>query len=86
MSWSFNAIGRPAAVAAKLKADLARNKCVEPEETIKNTIVDLVGIALAAYPDGAVVKVEAYGSQSTVLTQSTHSLKLELTTIHEFVE
>jgi hypothetical protein len=68
MSWSFNATGKPAAVLAKMKADLARNKCVEPEETIKNGVLDIVDKALSAFPAGSPVEVSACGSQSTDAT------------------
>jgi hypothetical protein len=65
MSWSFNAVGKPLAVAAKMKADLARNKCVEPEETIKSAVADIVEKALSAFPVNFPVEVSASGSQST---------------------
>jgi hypothetical protein len=64
MSWSFNAIGKPAAVAIKARADLANFKCAEPEESIKAGIIDMIEKACAAMPSTAAVKIEAFGSQS----------------------
>lgn len=63
MSWSVSAVGRPAAVAAKLAKDIASIKCMEPEETIKNGVGTIIAAALAAYPESYAVTVSANGSQ-----------------------
>lgn len=63
MSWSVSAVGKAAAVAAKVAKDLAAIKCSEPEETIKNSVGTIVATALAAYPDTYAVTVNASGSQ-----------------------
>lgn len=63
MSWSVSAIGKPAAVAAKVKADLAVIRCQEPEETIKNHVGAAIEAGLAAFPANYAVRVEANGSQ-----------------------
>lgn len=64
MSWSVQAVGKPAAVAEKLAADFAKIKCSEPEETIKNSVASIIATSLAAYPAEFAVKVDACGSQS----------------------
>lgn len=63
MSWSVNAVGRPQAVAAKIKKDLAAITCSEPEETIKNAISSVIATAVEAYPESYAVSVSASGSQ-----------------------
>jgi len=65
MSWSVSAIGKPAAVAAKVAAAFAGIKCMEPEDTIKNSVASAVEAALKAFPETSAVRVEASGSQST---------------------
>ena len=64
MSWSISAIGKPAAVASKVAAELAANKCNEPEETIKSLVGQAISTALGAMPDSYAVKLAANGSQS----------------------
>ena len=64
MSWSVSAIGKPAAVAAKLATDFKKITCSEPEETIKNGVASIVATSLAAFPADYAVRVEASGSQS----------------------
>ena len=63
MSWSVSAIGKPAAVAAKLVKDFAGIKCAEPEETIKGNVAAAVAAALAVFPASMAVRVEASGRQ-----------------------
>jgi len=63
MSWSVNAVGKPAAVAAKLAKDLANIRCSEPEETIKHSAATAIAAALAVYPPSWAVLVAASGSQ-----------------------
>lgn len=90
MSWSVAVVGKPAAVAAKLAADIARIKCVESEETIKNAVGAAVAAALAAFPPGLAVRVEAAGSQwapdPTKPAELQNSLSVKLEPIHGFVE
>ena len=86
MSWSFHAIGKPAAVAEKTKAALGNYKLAEPEETIKSKVIDIVGTALAAYPEASAVSVEAYGSQSSGADGITNDLKIEIKHLYGFVE
>lgn len=90
MSWSVSAVGKPAAVAAKLAEAFAKNRCVEPEETIKNKVAEAIASALAVYPPNLAVRVEAGGSQHAVdhskPTELTNSLKVEITPIYGFLE
>lgn len=66
MSWSVSAIGKPAAVAAKLAGDFARIPPMqEPEETGKNAAATAVAAIVPAFPDSHVVRVECNGSQYT---------------------
>jgi len=66
MSWSVSAIGKPAAVAAKLATDFSKIPAMqEPEETGKNAAATAVAAIVPAFPDGHVVRVECNGSQYT---------------------
>lgn len=88
MSWSFSAVGRPAAVAAKAAKELSAFKCAEPEESIKERIMQSIVIACEAMPSDIAVRVEASGSQYVKQTDgpvvNTASLKIE--TLYGFVE
>ncbi len=87
MSWSVSAIGKPAAVAAKLEKDFQQYKCAEPEETIKAKVSEVVAFALAAYPESSAVKVMASGSQGTVTDgKATNSLAVYIENIYGFSE
>ena len=88
MSWSISAIGKPAAVAAKIKADLSAYECSEPEETIRQTIGNAIAQALEAMPASSAVKVTASGSQSpsTEPGKFTNSFKAEVENLYGFVE
>ena len=90
MSWSTSAIGKPAAVAAQVEKTLSNIKCMEPEETIKNTIKGILATALAAFPPNMAVKVDANGSQSVpdsaTPTVTTNSLYVKIEPLYGFVE
>src|ERR1700758_5741504 len=90
MSWSIGAVGKAPAVAAKIAADIARIKCTEPEETIKNTVGDALARALAVMPPNMAVRVDAAGSQyapdSTKPTEFQNSLSVKLEPLYGFVE
>lgn len=86
MSWSVARTGKTAAVAAKLAEDFASNKCVEPEETIKNIVATAVATALGAFPPDTAVRVEAAGSQWGGPTQFQNSLSVKIEPIQGFVE
>lgn len=90
MSWSVNAIGKPAAVAAKLAKDFANIKCIEPEESIKNQVAATIAVALSVYPPTVVVNVAANGSQftpdSTKPSELQNTLTVKLEPMYGFVE
>lgn len=90
MSWSVAAIGKPAAVAAKIKADLGAYKCQEPEETIKQTIGNAIEQALNAMPANAAVEVTGNGSQGSINPAEpgkvTNSFSVTVKNLYGFVE
>jgi hypothetical protein len=92
MSWSFQAVGKPAAVLAKAKQEFAKSPCVEPEETIRQKALEQIDVALSAFPASAPVKVIANGSQSSeyaagVTTgKATNSLNVTIEPLYGFVE
>jgi hypothetical protein len=87
MSWSLQRIGKPAVVAVKVAEDVARIKCSEPEESIKNLIGSAISKALAAFPEGMPVRVEASGSQSSSgPDQAANSLSVKIEPIWGFLE
>lgn len=69
MSWSFSAIGKPAAVLAKAQKDMAAYKCAEPEETLKNMALSVMETAFCVMPQDSAVKVTAFGSMSVIQAQ-----------------
>jgi len=90
MSWSVFAIGKPAAVAAKLARDFAAIHCAEPEETIKTNVALAILTGLYAFPPNLVVRVEANGSQYAPDVakpeERQNQLSVRLEPIHGFVE
>jgi len=66
MSWSVAASGKASAVAARIEEDFSKlSACVDPEEGVKQAARDAIAVALAAQDPATVVKVSAFGSQST---------------------
>lgn len=90
MSWSVARLGKAAAVRAKLAEDFAKINCSEPEQTVKSRVAEAVDAALAVFPTGVAVKVEASGSQwtpdSTKPEEKQNSAKLEITPLGHFTE
>ena len=88
MSWSFSAIGKPAAIVEKARNDLIMFKCAEPEESIKAEVLHILEISLLAYPDTSCVKVLANGSQSTTKDPQrfTNNLSVSIEQVYGFVE
>jgi hypothetical protein len=92
MSWSVSAIGKPAAVAAKVKEDLAGYKCVDPEEDVKHAAGAVILHALKAQAPDTAVRVNASGHQGTMYgpdgksTGIHNTLRIEVEPIHGFVE
>lgn len=92
MSWSVNAVGRAHAVAAKLAKDFSAIKCLEPEETIKNAVGQIIATALAAFPENYAVTVNANGSQgpgydanTSAPTGQVNSLQFTISPMYGFV-
>jgi len=90
MSWSLNGVGRPAAVLANLKADVARNRCIEPEQTIRDDVMHAIELALNAMPPSSAVHVTASGSQyapdSLQPALVVNSLKVDISPLYGFAE
>ncbi len=90
MSWSVSAIGKAAAVKASIADQFSRNKCSEPEETIRQAAAQLIDLAMSAQDAPAVVKVMASGSQGfrdyTAKTGVYNQLTITVEPQHGFVE
>jgi len=88
MSWYITAVGRPMPVLEAVTAQANAVTCMEPEQSIKATVVAILGQALAAYPPGAAVRVKASGSQSTGHDgkDAINSLELNIEPLFGFVE
>jgi hypothetical protein len=89
MSWSFNAIGKPAAVATKARTDLERITCQEPEQSLKAMVISAIETACSAMPTDQAVRIEAYGSQSYshgAPDKFSNNMSLKIEPIYGFVE
>lgn len=87
MSWSVSAMGKAAAVAQKVAADLERQKCPEPEQAIKTKLGEVAAMALAALPDNTYVKVEGGGHQNAENHgKFVNAFKIEVTPLYGFIE
>lgn len=89
MSWSVNAIGKAPSVARELAKQFARINCMEPEQTIKNTIAGVIDAALSAFDPDMAVKVAASGSQSSSGgAEGTHTnqLSVQIEPLWGFIE
>ena len=65
MSWGVSAIGRAPAVGAAIERQFESGKCAEPEESIRQAARALIAASIAAQDSAKVIRVQAYGSQST---------------------
>lgn len=86
MSWSFSGLGKPHAVFAKAKKDLTQYKCAEPEESIKQMVLNILDKSLSAYPESYAVHVEASGSQSSVGEDKVNQLRIDIHQLYGFIE
>lgn len=92
MSWSVNALGKPAAVAAKLAEDFTRISLMrEPEETGRQAAAKAIAAIVPAYPDNFVVRVECSGGQYTpdsskAPDKHVNSLTIKIETLGPIVE
>jgi hypothetical protein len=87
MSWGVAAQGK----APKVREEIARQfanggKCMEPEETIRQSAAATIDAAIAGQHDEAFVKVSASGSMSfrdySNRTDPTNSLSISIEPMH----
>lgn len=84
MSWSFNAIGTPKGVAAKIQKELDKSLCFGPEEDARLAIMKAAQVlALSTKGDNA-VKVEASGHSSSNGDYCTQNAKLNVEPVYGF--
>lgn len=90
MSWSINAIGKVAPVCTEITRQAEGLICYEPEETIRLAAKDLILKALESQDDAAIVRVNAYGSQSyrdwAKKEGVSNTLNIQVEPIYGFVE
>lgn len=87
MSWSFYGVGKPAAVLAKARDELARVKCAEPEEFIKSQVAAVLEVSLTNMPAATAVQVDAAGSQTKNGDgTASNQLTLNIKPLYGFVE
>lgn len=79
MSWSVQAVGKPAAVAASIELQFAASVCAEPEETVRQAARATIAGALKAQREDSVVQVSASGSMSTTYNTETKTWGAPLT-------
>ena len=84
MSWSVSATGFPAAVLKSIQGQ-AMNKCVEPEETIKQKLLEAISLALGAMPTDYPVIVKAGGSQGGSTPPVTNNFNVSIEPIWQFL-
>jgi len=66
MRWSIHANGDARSVAAQVAESMSKQKCAEPEESIKAAALVVIQRVIEATPEGRQITVSAYGSQSRV--------------------
>ena len=91
MSWSVQALGKPAAVAVAIDDQFTSGgECHEPEESIRQAARALIATALGAQTGAGAVKVGAYGSQSSFrrgdAVVTTNQLQITVELVVGFVE
>jgi len=85
MSWQFHQAGTAKALLAKAEEDLNRYKCIEPEESIKQSVIDIIEATLKTAPDNVIFAIDAAGSQTGNDKGILCDLKLEIKTIYGLV-
>ena len=88
MSWSFQAVGRPAAVAEKAKAEQETPRCAGAEEVARTAVLEAVGVLCReGFTNEHAVRVSASGSAYTDNgVQKYNSLELKVEPLYGFVE
>jgi len=89
MTWSVSAIGRAPKVREEISRQFTLNKCVEPEESVRQSAAKVIDDALAAQDDNFVVQVSASGSQSSsdwnAKTGVSNSLAISIVPMYGFI-
>lgn len=87
MSWSFVAVGKPAAILEKARKDMTTYRCAEPEETIKGKVLNIIEASLLAFPEASAIEVNASGSQSMPDPgHAINSLSVTIKPLYGFIE
>ncbi len=80
MSWSFQAVGKPAAVAKAARSYKETAKCAEPEEAVRLATLELIAEAVMVQGDAVLVRASGSGSMwknGDVIMQSNVEMKVE---------
>lgn len=87
MSWSFGAVGRPAAVAKAAREAKAQHKCAEPEETHRQDALETIARFAEGLIGSTAVQVNASGSMwKEGEAVRSHTMSLEFKPIYGFLE
>jgi len=87
MSWSFQAVGKPEAVAKAATAAMEKNPCAQPEEAYRLDALAYITKAACQLIGATAVQVNASGSMwKDGDTVRSHTLSLEFRPLHGFVE
>ncbi len=88
MSWSFQAVGRPQAVAAKAKVESETPRCAGAEEVARTAALEaIVVLCTEGFASNNAVRVSASGSAYTQDgAQQYNSLDLKVEPLYGFVE
>jgi len=88
MSWSIYVIGKAPAVLKEVERQSAMQKCVEPEEGVRQGACHAIKAALIAQGENVVVRLEASGSQAEDYTTKIirNQLRIQIEPLVGFVE
>lgn len=87
MSWSFQVVGKPEAVAKAATAAMEKNQCAQPEESYRLDALAYITKAASQMIGATVVQVSASGSMwKDGDTVKSHTLQLEFKPLYGFVE
>lgn len=87
MSWGFNRMGKAPAVSVVMNTELSKQKCNEPEESIKADAMKLVDKVLASWPANVAVRVDMQGSQHGPGPDSVvNQVRIQIDPLNDFVE
>ncbi len=87
MSWSFQAVGKPEAVAKAAAAAMEKNQCAQPEEAYRLDALGYIIKAASQLIGTTAVQVSASGSMwKDGETVKSHTLQLEFKPLYGFIE